>query len=157
MLQKINDSFKLNYRYWVSAYPFHCRKDALFRWYSPPSLALNGRWSPGRPILSFAIYNLLIGYLLLHREEPGRLALMLFFIAMALHFLVNDFGLQEHHIHSKRMSISLLDWVNSTRSNYYKSYKKITLAASKNYPNEYRHGINKALLWSYVSPAEVDG
>lgn len=48
-------------------------------------------------ICSFAIYNALIGYLLLHREEPGFLNLLLFFIAIALHFVVNDYGLREHH------------------------------------------------------------
>jgi len=48
-------------------------------------------------IISFATYNALIGYLLLHREAPGVLNLLLFFVAMALHFVVNDFGLREHH------------------------------------------------------------
>jgi len=48
-------------------------------------------------IVSFALYNALIGYLLLHREEAGWLSLLFFFVAMALHFLVNDFGLYEHH------------------------------------------------------------
>lgn len=46
---------------------------------------------------SFSLYNLLIGYLLLHREQTGLLSLTLFFIAMALHFVVNDFGLRERH------------------------------------------------------------
>jgi zinc transporter ZupT len=48
-------------------------------------------------IASFALYNLLIGYLLLHREERGATALLLFSVAIALHFVVNDFGLREHH------------------------------------------------------------
>ncbi|MGB7444457.1 MAG: hypothetical protein WA919_25615, partial [Coleofasciculaceae cyanobacterium] len=48
-------------------------------------------------IFSFTIYNVLIGYLLLHREERGLLSLCLFFLAMALHFAVNDHGLREHH------------------------------------------------------------
>ena len=46
---------------------------------------------------SFALYNLLIGYLLLHREETGLPALALYFIAMALHFVTNDFGLRHDH------------------------------------------------------------
>lgn len=46
---------------------------------------------------SFALYNALIGYLLLHREETGVESLLLFFVAMALHFLVNDYSLREHH------------------------------------------------------------
>lgn len=45
---------------------------------------------------SFALYNLLVGYLLLHREEETAQSLLLFGIAMALHFVVNDFGLREH-------------------------------------------------------------
>lgn len=46
---------------------------------------------------SFAIYNALIGYLLYQREEGPLQELVLFSIAMALHFIVNDYGLQEHH------------------------------------------------------------
>lgn len=46
---------------------------------------------------SFAIYNALIGYLLFQREEGPLRVLILFSIAMALHFIVNDFGLQEKH------------------------------------------------------------
>ncbi len=49
-------------------------------------------------ITSFALYNALIGYLLLHPEEESNfLSLLFFFVAMALHFIVNDFGLREHH------------------------------------------------------------
>ncbi len=48
-------------------------------------------------VLSFAIYNAIIGYLLLHRVATGLEALLLFFIAMALHFVVNDYGLREDH------------------------------------------------------------
>ncbi|TPE40582.1 hypothetical protein [Pontibacter mangrovi] len=51
---------------------------------------------------SFAIYNALIGYILFQREEGSLQNLMLFSIAMALHFIVNDFGLQEHHHDSYR-------------------------------------------------------
>jgi hypothetical protein len=46
---------------------------------------------------SFAAYNLLIGYLLLHREQPGGQSLLFFFLAMATHFLVNDYGLRQDH------------------------------------------------------------
>lgn len=48
---------------------------------------------------SFAVYNALIGYLLLHREEKETGGLLLFWLAMATHFLVNDHGLREHHKH----------------------------------------------------------
>jgi hypothetical protein len=36
--------------------------------------------------VSFALYNLLIGYLLLHREDPGLRSPLLFGLAMGLHF-----------------------------------------------------------------------
>lgn len=48
-------------------------------------------------IASFAAYNMLVGYLLLHRESGGARPLAFFALAMALHFVVNDFGLLEHH------------------------------------------------------------
>jgi len=46
---------------------------------------------------SFAAYNALVGYLLLYREETGLANLLMFAVAMALHFFVNDYGLREHH------------------------------------------------------------
>ncbi len=46
---------------------------------------------------SFSLYNLLIGYLLLHREETGLWSLAIYFVAMGLHFVTNDFGLREDH------------------------------------------------------------
>ena len=48
-------------------------------------------------ISSFALYNALIGYLLLHREEPGFQSLLLYAFAMSVHFVVNDHGLREDH------------------------------------------------------------
>ncbi len=48
-------------------------------------------------ITSFAVYNALAGYLLLHREGDSLVSLAIYFVAMALHFVVNDFGLREHH------------------------------------------------------------
>lgn len=46
---------------------------------------------------SFAVYNLLVGYLLLHREGAAPGTLPLFAAAMALHFVVTDYGLAEDH------------------------------------------------------------
>ncbi len=46
---------------------------------------------------SFALYNALIGYLLTHREEPGVGNLVVYVIAMAVHFVVNDYSLSEDH------------------------------------------------------------
>lgn len=48
-------------------------------------------------IAAFALYNAVIGYLLVHREADDRGDLLTFAVAMALHFLVNDFALQSHH------------------------------------------------------------
>jgi predicted membrane protein len=48
-------------------------------------------------IASFAVYNALIGYLLVHREESGAKSLFFFSFAIALHFLVNDNGLRQNH------------------------------------------------------------
>ncbi len=46
---------------------------------------------------SFAAYNALIGYLLVHREEQDLRGLLFYTIAMALHFAVNDYGLRRDH------------------------------------------------------------
>ncbi len=47
-------------------------------------------------IASFSFYNLVIGYLLV-RDVSALRGLLFFFVAMALHFIVTDFGLREHH------------------------------------------------------------
>lgn len=46
---------------------------------------------------SFAVYNALIGYLLVHREEQDLRGLLIYAFAMALHFLVTDYGLRQDH------------------------------------------------------------
>ncbi len=46
---------------------------------------------------SFSLYNLLIGYLLIHREQTGIVSLIIFAAAMGFHFLVTDYGLREQH------------------------------------------------------------
>lgn len=46
-------------------------------------------------IVSFGIYNILIGYLLLHRQETGVWPLITYAAAMSLHFVTNDFGLRQ--------------------------------------------------------------
>jgi zinc transporter ZupT len=48
-------------------------------------------------IASFAVYNALIGSLLLYREETNSGGLFFFALAMSFHFLVNDSGLLAHH------------------------------------------------------------
>ncbi len=46
---------------------------------------------------SFSVYNILIGYLLIHREQTGIVSLIVFAVAMGFHFLVTDYGLREQH------------------------------------------------------------
>lgn len=46
---------------------------------------------------SFAGYNVLIGYLLLNSTDDGPATLFLFWFAMLLHFVVNDYALRGHH------------------------------------------------------------
>ena len=46
---------------------------------------------------SFALYNALVGYLLVHREEPGLRSLARFTFALGVHFVVNDVGLRAHY------------------------------------------------------------
>lgn len=48
-------------------------------------------------LTAFAGYNVLIGYLLLHREAADGRSLILYAIAMGLHFVVNDQGLRQQH------------------------------------------------------------
>jgi len=46
---------------------------------------------------SFTVYNAIVGYLLLRGELDELSALVLYTVALAVHFVVNDFGLREHH------------------------------------------------------------
>ena len=46
-------------------------------------------------LASFALFNLLIGYLLLDRGDPGWMGLLTYAVAMAMHFVVADQGLRE--------------------------------------------------------------
>lgn len=47
----------------------------------------------------FALYNAMIGYLLLHREDSGVQALATYTLAMGFHFLTTDFGLRKDYKH----------------------------------------------------------
>ena len=70
----------------------------LAAFYGLERLALRGKGDSGVfriHLGSFALYNLLVGYLLVHREESG--GLLFYAAALGLHFLVNDQGLREHH------------------------------------------------------------
>jgi zinc transporter ZupT len=46
-------------------------------------------------LTSFAVYNVILSYLLLHREDATPAGLLLYFVAIALHLVTTDFGLRE--------------------------------------------------------------
>ncbi|WP_198664806.1 hypothetical protein [Lewinella sp. IMCC34191] len=46
---------------------------------------------------SFMLYNGIIGYLLVWREDQTDLGLLYFVVAMAFHFMVTDYGLYDHY------------------------------------------------------------
>lgn len=48
-------------------------------------------------VASYATYNALVGYLLLEQADRAGSTLVLFAVAMGVHFLVNDHGLRENH------------------------------------------------------------
>lgn len=53
-------------------------------------------------VVSFALYNAFVGYLLLHRETAEAMSLLFFAVAMGFHFAVNDHALRRHHADSYR-------------------------------------------------------
>ncbi|MBY0396695.1 MAG: hypothetical protein K2X91_09545, partial [Thermoleophilia bacterium] len=48
---------------------------------------------------SYGLYNALIGYLVVRRADEGALGLVLFTVAIGVHFVVADAGLRDHHKH----------------------------------------------------------
>lgn len=48
-------------------------------------------------LAAYALYNVLIGYLLVHREEMDLRGLAIYAVAMGLHFVLNDQALREEH------------------------------------------------------------
>lgn len=50
-------------------------------------------------VATFATYNAIIGYVVADFDESPEHSLTAFVAALAVHFLVNDYGLQEHHKH----------------------------------------------------------
>ena len=51
---------------------------------------------------SFAAYNALVGYTIVHRPHQGWESLVLICIAMGLHFIANDHGLRHIHLQTYR-------------------------------------------------------
>lgn len=56
-----------------------------------------GREVKAAHLASFAFFNFLVGYLLLHREQPGLFSLGLYVSAITLHLATTDFGLVREH------------------------------------------------------------
>ncbi|PYZ95536.1 hypothetical protein CR205_18575 [Alteribacter lacisalsi] len=56
-----------------------------------------GPWIFRIHMLSYFSYNLLIGYLLLRGDNQTLTEMMLFFIALSVHFVSNDHGLRQTH------------------------------------------------------------
>ncbi len=86
-------------------------------------------------MVSFALYNALIGYLLTHREEPGTMGLLVYVIAMALHFVTNDYSLWEDHKRSyKRIgrwilaAAVILGWVVGTQTEISQAFTAVLFA-----------------------------
>lgn len=48
-------------------------------------------------VVTYTVYNAVVGYLLFDQLERGATTLWLFALAMAVHFAVNDHGLRQHH------------------------------------------------------------
>lgn len=48
-------------------------------------------------VTAFTLYNLIVGYALLHRGERDLVSTSLFILAMIPHFLVNDYGLRQEN------------------------------------------------------------
>ena len=46
---------------------------------------------------AYAAHNAIVGYLLFHQEAPGVGNLLLFALALGLHFLLNDVALEDQH------------------------------------------------------------
>ncbi len=93
----------------------------MILFYGLDRLALMARrWNKGGPLGSdsgvfwihlmfYALFNLMIGYLLTRREFPNPSGLFYYFAAMALYLAVNDYGLRRHfHEVHKRFGRYLL-------------------------------------------------
>lgn len=68
-----------------------------------PGARVRGVTEPRRDVVgwvgvgTYAAYNAVVGYLLVEQARRSTSSLVLFAVAMAVHFVVNDHGLEEHH------------------------------------------------------------
>jgi hypothetical protein len=67
-----------------------------------PEAECGNRFVDWLQVAGFAVYSWMIGYLLLERAERGPVALVLYVVAMGLHFLIVDHSLQEKRGRSYR-------------------------------------------------------
>jgi hypothetical protein len=67
-----------------------------------PGVESRNRFVDWLQVAGFAVYSWMIGYLLLERADKGAVALVLYVVAMGLHFLIVDHSLQEKRGRSYR-------------------------------------------------------
>jgi len=101
---------------WLEEGIFLLALAGLVIFYGLERLAKSSKTQVGTPagvfwihISSFAVYNALIGYVLSRQEYRTTTSMVMFFIAMGTHFLVNDHGLRaDHHERYDRLGRWLL-------------------------------------------------
>ncbi len=120
-------------------------------------------------IASFTVYNAIIGYLLLSEDLEPLSALALYTLALGLHFVINDFGLREHHKEAYRRigrwSISagvLVGWVLGISVDISERTLALTLAfiaggVVLNVFKEELPGERQARFWPFAAAALAYG
>lgn len=101
---------------WLEEGIFLLALAGLVIFYGLERMAKSSKTAVGTPagvfwihIGSFAVYNALIGYVLARQEYRTTTSMVMFFIAMATHFVVNDHGLRiDHHERFDRIGRWLL-------------------------------------------------
>ncbi len=86
-------------------------------------------------ISSFAVYNFIIGYLLISREETSMGAMALYVVAMSFHLIVTDHSIEDHfgRYYRKRgrwilVSALFLGWILSIFTEFPEVYVAIVFA-----------------------------
>lgn len=86
-------------------------------------------------ISSFAVYNLIIGYLLISREETSVGEMALYVVAMSFHLIVTDHSIEDHFGKSYRkrgrwilVTALFLGWILSLITEFSKVYVAIIFA-----------------------------
>jgi hypothetical protein len=103
-------------RRWLEEGIFLLAMAGLVIFYGLERMAKSSKTEAGTPpgvfwihISSFAVYNALIGYVLARQEYRTTTSIVMFFIAMGTHFVVNDHALRaDHHERYDRIGRWLL-------------------------------------------------